>query len=88
MNWFSVRQYALETEVLSLLDIQYNFIAKCQYNCTRNVLWCHVHSSHIHTNRKTSLNYINSKHPGERSFIRNDNDIINSSKHYIDRKIT
>ena len=26
---------------------QSNFIAKCQYNCTRNVLRCHVHSSHI-----------------------------------------
>ena len=40
--------------------VQYNFIAKCQYNCMRNVLWCQVHSSHIHSNRKTSLNY-NSK---------------------------
>ena len=39
---------------------QYNFIAKCQYtDCTRNVLWCQVHSSHIHTNHKT-FNY-NSK---------------------------
>ena len=28
---------------------QYNFIARCQYNCTRDVLWCKVHSSHIHT---------------------------------------
>ena len=35
---------------------QHNFIAKCQYNCTRNVLWCQVHSSHIHSNHKTSLN--------------------------------
>ena len=43
-----------------LNTIQYNFIAKCQYSCTRNVLWCQVHSSHIHSNRKTSLNY-NSK---------------------------
>ena len=34
---------------------QYNFIAKCQYNCTRNVLWCQVHLSHIHANHKTSL---------------------------------
>ena len=25
----------------------YNFIAKYQYNCTRNVLWCQVHSWHI-----------------------------------------
>ena len=23
--------------------IQYKFIAKCQYNCMRNVLWCRVH---------------------------------------------
>ena len=37
------------------------FIAKCQYDCTRNVLWCHVHSSHIHANHKTS-NYNSSKH--------------------------
>ena len=50
------------------LIIQYNFIAKCQYNCTRNVLWCQVHSSHIHSSHKTSLNY-NSKHPGKGSFI-------------------
>ena len=34
--------------------IQYNFITKCQYtDCTRNVLWCQVHSSHIHSNHKT-----------------------------------
>ena len=34
--------------------LQYNFIAKCQYiDCTRNVLWCQVHSSHIHSNHKT-----------------------------------
>ena len=40
--------------------MQYNFICKCQYNCTRNMLWCQVHSSHIHSNHKT-LNYNNSK---------------------------
>ena len=40
---------------------QYNFIAKCQYNCTRNVLWCQAYSSHIHSNHKTSLNYNNNK---------------------------
>ena len=41
--------------------IQYNFIAKCQYtDCTWNVLWCQVHSSHIHSNHKT-FNYNNSK---------------------------
>ena len=34
----------------------YNFIAKCQYSCTRNVLWYQVHSLHIHANHKT-LNY-------------------------------
>ena len=39
---------------------QYNVIAKCQYSCTRNVLWCKVHSSYIHSNHKT-LNYNNSK---------------------------
>ena len=34
--------------------LQYNFIAKCQYtDCTRNVLWCQVNSSHIHSNHKT-----------------------------------
>ena len=43
-----------------LLTIQYNFIAKCQYtDCTRNVLWSQVHSSHIHSNHKT-FNYNNS----------------------------
>ena len=31
--------------------IQYNFTAKCPYNCTRNVL-LQVHLSHIHANRK------------------------------------
>ena len=35
-------------------------MAKCQYNCSRNVLWGQVHSSHIHSNHKTSLHY-NSK---------------------------
>ena len=39
--------------------LQYNFIAKCQYKCTRDVLWCQVHSSHIHTNHKTD--YKNSR---------------------------
>ena len=48
------------TNVCSL-ELQYNFIAKCQYNCTRNVLWCQVHSSHIHANHKTSWNYNNGK---------------------------
>ena len=42
---------------LSQCLIQCNFIAKCQYNCSRNVLWCQVQSSHIHSNHKTSLNY-------------------------------
>ena len=38
----------------SFYCLQYNFIAKCQYtDCTRNVLWCQVHSSHIHSNHKT-----------------------------------
>jgi len=47
--------------ILLLYNIQYNFIAKCQYTgCTRNVLWCQVHSSHIHSNHKT-LEYNNSK---------------------------
>ena len=45
---------------LIIIIIQYNFIAKCQYtDCTRNVLWYQVHSSHIHSNNKT-FNY-NSK---------------------------
>ena len=38
----------------------------CQYKCTRNVLWCQVHSLHIHANHKTSLNYNNSKHTSRR----------------------
>ena len=50
--------------------IRHNFIAKCQYSCTRNVLWCQVHSSHIHCNQKTlNLNYNTNKHPGKKSFI-------------------
>ena len=44
-----------------LNTIQYNFIAKCHYtDCKRNVLWCQVHSSHIHSNHKT-FNCNNSK---------------------------
>ena len=47
--------------IIQYNTIQHNFIAKCQYNdCTRNVLWCQVHSSHIHSNHKT-FNYNNSK---------------------------
>ena len=43
------------------INTVYKFIAKCQYtDCTRNVLWCQVHSSHIHSNHKT-FNYNNSK---------------------------
>ena len=54
----------------SSATVQYNFIPKCQYKCTRIVLWCQLHSSHIHSNHKTSLNYNNSKkHPGTKSFI-------------------
>ena len=48
-------------EITIQYTIQYNFIAKCQYtDCTRNVLRCQVHSSHIHSNHKT-FNYNNSK---------------------------
>ena len=33
---------------LLTITLQYNFIAKCQYtDCTRDVLWSQVHSSHI-----------------------------------------
>ena len=39
--------------------LQYNFIAKCQDSFTRNVLWFQVHSSHIHSNHKTSNVYLN-----------------------------
>ena len=28
---------------------QHNFIVKCQYHCTRNVLWCQVHSLITHS---------------------------------------
>ena len=50
-----------DTLSLNTNTIQYNFIAKCRYtDCTRNVLWCQVHSSHIHSNHKT-FNYNNSK---------------------------
>ena len=48
--------------------MQYNFIAKCQYSCSKNVLWCQVHSSHIHANHKTSLKH-NNKHPGKKVIL-------------------
>ena len=39
------------------VEFEFKFIAKCHYtDCTRNVLWCQVHSSHIHSNHKT-FNY-------------------------------
>jgi len=42
--------------------LQYNFIAKCQYtDCTRNVLWCQVHSSHIHFNHNLFFKIKSSK---------------------------
>ena len=48
-------------QVLGPYTIWYNFIAKRQYtDCTRNVLWCQVHSSHIHSDHKT-FNHNNSK---------------------------
>ena len=51
------------------ISIQYNFIAKCQYtDCSRNVLWCQVHSSHIHSNHKYLITTAN-KNPGKKSFI-------------------
>ena len=31
--------------MLLVCSVQYNFIAKCQYNCARDVPWCHVHSA-------------------------------------------
>ena len=51
-----------------LLSVQYNFIAKCQYNRARNVLWCQVHSPHFHSSHKTALNY-NSRQTGKKSLI-------------------
>ena len=33
-----------------------SFIAKCQHNCIRNVMWCQVHSSHNHANHKKKKN--------------------------------
>ena len=47
---------------------QCNLIAKCQCSCTRNVVWCQVHSSPIHASHKTSLIY-NNKHWGKKSLI-------------------
>ena len=48
-------------QIFQYNTIQYNFIAKCQYtDCTRNVLWSQVHSSHIHSSHKT-FKYNNSK---------------------------
>ena len=31
------------TQLCEAMALQYNCIAKCQYNCMRNVLWCQVH---------------------------------------------
>ena len=38
-------------EDLEYNAIRYSFIAKCQYSCTWNVLWCQVHSPHIPASR-------------------------------------
>ena len=35
------------------LDLVQISIAECDYICTRNVLWCQEHSSHIHDNHET-----------------------------------
>ena len=49
--------------------IQYNFIAKCQYtDCTRNVLWCQVHSSHIYSKLKHLITTTANKHHCKKSF--------------------
>ena len=59
-------------------DIRYNFIAKCQYtDCTRNVLWCQVHSSHIHSKLKHLITTTANKHHCKKSFI--DKNIKNPS---------
>ena len=42
-----------------IFAIQCNILAKCQYSCTRHVVWCQVHT--FMANCKTSLNYINRK---------------------------
>ena len=68
-NLFYVSGSCLECWQSFFFQIQYNFIAKCQYtDCTRNVLWCQVHSSHIHSNHKHLITAAN-KHPGKKPFI-------------------
>ena len=37
-----------EAKFAFVYSVQYNFIARCHYSGTRNVLWCQVHSSHGH----------------------------------------
>ena len=60
MDSFLFLFYFIHYNYDMILRSQYNFIAKCQYtHCTRNVLWCQVHSSRIDSNHKT-FNY-NSK---------------------------
>ena len=39
--------------LLSVNTIHCSFIARGQYNCAKNVLWCQIHSLHIHANHKT-----------------------------------
>ena len=70
-SYLGIPTVAIITMTCFYSTIQHNSIAKCQYNCTRNVLWCQVHSSHTHANHKTSSNYNNSKQtsPGKTSFI-------------------
>ena len=56
-GYFKAYCVKLQSLVPSCLQLQYNFIAKCRYtDCTRNVLWCQLHSSYIHSNHKT-FNY-------------------------------
>ena len=58
--------YGTEVDDRQCVDISCSFLigqktlnrgreAQCQYNCTRNVLWCQVHSSHIHCTKYTGV---------------------------------
>ena len=58
-NTMSSRLTSLCNRWKDYSTVQHNFIAKCQYNCTGNVFWCQLHSSHIHVNHKTNNNTCN-----------------------------
>ena len=54
-----------DVSIATGIIVQYNIVARCQYCCTRNVLWCQVRSSHIHADHETSFYNNNNKRWGK-----------------------